>query len=119
VGELDVLILATPVPSIINYLHQLQNTNYHLPLTILDLGSTKRDILQAMSALPENFDPIGGHPICGREKLGLENADPNLYRDAPFVITPLERTTQRRNTHCRATHLCRRRASHRNDRRRA
>jgi prephenate dehydrogenase len=61
----------------------------------MDLGSTKRDILQAMSALPENFDPIGGHPICGKEKLGLENADANLYQSAPFVITSLERTTQR------------------------
>lgn len=93
--ELDLLILATPVPAIINYLHQLQNTNYHLPLTILDLGSTKRDILQAMSALPANFDPLGGHPICGREKLGLENASADLYRGAPFIITPLERTSQR------------------------
>lgn len=102
VGEVDVLILATPVPSILNIIHQLsrsipseQSTNYQAPITLLDLGSTKRDITQAMSELPENFDPIGGHPICGREKLGLENADPNLYRDAPFVITPLERTSQR------------------------
>jgi prephenate dehydrogenase len=61
----------------------------------MDIGSTKRDILQAMSALPENFDPIGGHPICGKEKLGLQNADANLYQNAPFIVTPLERTTQR------------------------
>lgn len=97
----DVLILATPVPSILNLLRELsrsipvgQTTNYQLPITVLDLGSTKRDILQAMSALPENFDPIGGHPICGKEKLGLENADANLYQNAPFVITPLKSTTQ-------------------------
>src|SRR6185369_8566787 len=44
---------------------------------------------------PENFDPIGGHPICGKEKLGLENADANLFQNAPFVTTPLVRTTQR------------------------
>ena len=62
---------------------------------VLDLGSTKQNIVQAMSTLPERFDPIGGHPICGKEELGLENADPNLYQTAPFVITPLERTTQR------------------------
>lgn len=61
----------------------------------MDLGSTKSDILKAMSNLPDNFDPIGGHPICGKEKLGLENADANLYQDAPFIITPLERTTKR------------------------
>jgi prephenate dehydrogenase len=99
----DLLILAAPVPAILNYLHQLQSTNYQpalseaegLPITLLDLGSTKRDIVRAMSALPANFDPIGGHPICGKEKLGLENADPHLYRGAPFVLTPLERTSPR------------------------
>lgn len=92
--ELDLLILATPVPAILHFLHHLPFTNNHLPVTLLDLGSTKRDITHAMSALPENFDPLGGHPICGREKLGLENADADLYKNAPFVITPLERTTQ-------------------------
>jgi prephenate dehydrogenase len=94
-GELDILIIATPVPSILNTLKELQISNYQSPITILDIGSTKRDITQAMSALPENFDPIGGHPICGKEKLGLQNADANLYQNAPFIVTPLERTTQR------------------------
>jgi len=90
----DILILATPVSTIIDILQQLPSFIKH-PCIIMDLGSTKRDILQAMSALPENFDPIGGHPICGKEKLGLENADANLYQSAPFVVTSLERTTQR------------------------
>ncbi|NWG34817.1 MAG: prephenate dehydrogenase [Chloroflexi bacterium] len=92
---IDLLILAAPVPAILDFLKQLQISKYHLPITLLDLGSTKRQITQAMSALPPNFDPLGGHPICGKEKLGLENADPNLYRDAPFVFTPLERTSPR------------------------
>ncbi|MCC6500827.1 MAG: prephenate dehydrogenase [Anaerolineales bacterium] len=92
---IDVLVLAAPVPTILGLLHQLRQVNYQLPLTLLDLGSTKRDILQAMSSLPENFDPIGGHPICGKEKLGLENASASLYQDAPFILTPLTRTTQR------------------------
>ena len=65
------------------------------PCIIMDLGSTKRDIVDAMSALPKCFDPIGGHPICGKEKLGLGNADRNLYEGAPFVVTSLERTTSR------------------------
>jgi prephenate dehydrogenase len=48
----------------------------------------------ALETLPANFDPIGGHPICGRERLSLENAERFLYRDAPFVLTPLERTSE-------------------------
>lgn len=91
----DVLILAAPVPAILDILRQLPFTNHQLPITILDLGSTKRDIVQTMSQLPPHFDPLGGHPICGKEKLGIENADPSLYRGAPFVITPLERTSPR------------------------
>ena len=90
----DLLIIAAPVSTIIDILQQLPSIMSH-PCIIMDLGSTKRDIVQAMSGLPNNFDPIGGHPICGKEKLGLENADADLYQDAPFVITQLERTTQR------------------------
>lgn len=101
--RVDLLILAVPVPAILDILTQLPLINYQpalsavegSPITILDLGSTKREIVRAMSNLPANFDPIGGHPICGKEKLGFENADPNLYQDAPFVLTPLERTTPR------------------------
>jgi len=46
-----------------------------------------------MSQLPERFDPIGGHPICGKEKLSLSNAERTLYYAAPFLLTPLERTS--------------------------
>ena len=92
--RVNILILATPVPSILNLLQQLPSIISDSCI-VMDIGSTKRDILQAMSTLPDNFDPIGGHPICGKEKLGLENADASLYQNAPFVITSLERTTQR------------------------
>jgi len=90
--EIVLLILATPVPTIISILQQLPSLISH-PCIIMDIGSTKSDILQAMSTLPENFDPIGGHPICGKEKLGIENADANLYQNTPFVVTALDRSS--------------------------
>lgn len=92
--QADLVILATPVPVIINFIQKLPAL-VQRPCILFDLGSTKKDILQAMSGLPKNFDPIGGHPICGKENLGLENADANLYQGAPFVLIPLERTTKR------------------------
>lgn len=95
--QADLLILATPVSGIIGFIQSLPSL-LQTPCIVFDLGSTKRDILQAMSALPENFDPIGGHPICGKEKLGLENADASLYREAPFVVSALKRTTPRAKT---------------------
>jgi prephenate dehydrogenase len=92
--QADLVILATPVPAIIDFIQKLPSLTQN-PCIVLDLGSTKRDIVQAMAALPERFDPIGGHPICGKEKLGLENAETNLYQGASFVVTALERTTKR------------------------
>jgi prephenate dehydrogenase len=92
--QVDLIILATPVPIIIEFLQRLPALTKR-PCIVLDLGSTKKDIVQAMSALPPSFDPVGGHPICGKEKLGLEHAEADLYQDAPFVLTALERTTPR------------------------
>jgi prephenate dehydrogenase len=94
IPQADLVILATPVPAIIEFIQKLPSLSQE-PCIVLDLGSTKRNILQAMATLPDSFDPIGGHPICGKEKLGLENSDANLYRGAPFVVTALERTTPR------------------------
>ena len=59
---------------------------------MLDIGSSKRTIVAAMDALPENFDPLGGHAICGKERLSLKNAERSLFRNATFVLTPLART---------------------------
>lgn len=92
--QADLVILAAPVPAIIDFIPRLPSL-IQRPCIILDVGSTKKNIVEAMSFLPEHFDPIGGHPICGKEKLGLENAESGLFQNAPFVVTPLKRTTRR------------------------
>lgn len=95
--QADLVVLATPVSVIVDFIQELPAL-VPQPCIVLDLGSTKRHIVQALSLLPERFDTIGGHPICGKEKLGLENADADLYEDAPFVVTALERTSRRAKT---------------------
>ena len=92
--DVDLVILAAPVPVIIELINQLPITISH-PCIVMDLGSAKKQIVDAMKNLPERFDPIGGHPICGKEKLSLANAERTLYYAAPFLLTPLERTSQR------------------------
>ena len=90
----DLIILAAPVPSILQLISRLPSCTPN-PCIVMDLGSTKRLIVEAMAGLPEGFDPIGGHPICGREKLSLAYAERTLYYAAPFLLTPLERTSPR------------------------
>ena len=93
-ADVGLVILACPVPAIVDWLGRLPEFIRH-PCIVLDIGSSKRTIVAALEKMPANFDPIGGHPICGRERLSLENAERFLYRDAPFVLTPLNRTSER------------------------
>ncbi len=89
--EVDLLILATPVSAILDWLErvpQVFSGKYHL----LDLGSTKAQIVERMRLLPDRISPLGGHPMCGRETSGLSVADGDLYEGCLFVLTPLERT---------------------------
>lgn len=90
----DLVILSAPVPAILTLLEQLPAFTSNRCI-VMDLGSTKKQIVDRMAKLPERFDPIGGHPICGKEKLSLANAERTLYYAAPFLLTPLERTSRR------------------------
>jgi prephenate dehydrogenase len=92
-ADADLVILSCPVPAIVDWLGRLPEY-IQGPCIVLDIGSSKRTIVAALESLPANFDPIGGHPICGRERLSLENAERFLYRDAPFVLTPLPHTSE-------------------------
>lgn len=92
--EADLVILSAPVPAILTLLEELPSFTSN-PCIVMDLGSTKKLIVESMSRLPERFDPIGGHPICGKEKLTLANAERTLYYAVPFLLTPLERTSAR------------------------
>lgn len=91
VAEADVIVLATPVRTILQMLPQVGK--YARPgALVLDMGSSKARICAAMAALPEGLQPVGGHPMCGKEVAGFAAAETGLYRNRPFVLCPLERT---------------------------
>ena len=92
VAEADVVVLATPVRAILDQLPPVGQLAREGAI-VMDLGSTKRAIVQAMAALPPHIEPIGAHPMCGKETGGFDSADAGLYRNAVFVLTLLERTS--------------------------
>lgn len=93
-SQADVVVLAAPVGAILTLLRALPDLHPGAAV-VLDLGSTKGEILRVMDSLPSRFDPLGGHPMCGKEKATLAHAEAGLYRDAPFALAPLDRTTPR------------------------
>jgi prephenate dehydrogenase len=87
--DADLVILATPVGAILDLLSQLKGEVSPRAL-VTDAGSTKRLICQRAR---EHFgdEPLflGGHPLAGKERSGLENADAKLFENARYVLTPL------------------------------
>jgi len=90
----DVIVLAAPVTTIIEIIPKLPVLHPGSPI-VIDLGSTKLEICKALNELPPRFEPIGGHPMCGKAVGGLAHAENNLFEGAPFALTQLKRTTER------------------------
>ncbi|MBC7261321.1 MAG: prephenate dehydrogenase [Chloroflexi bacterium] len=92
VKDADIVVLATPVLTIVKLIEEM---GPWLPSDCLltDMGSTKQAVVQAMQSLPPHVQPIGGHPMCGKEVAGLAAADASLFQDAVYVLTPLARTS--------------------------
>lgn len=93
VAEADVIVLGTPVRTILRLLPEV-GRHARPGAIIADMGSTKRQICAAMSRLPADLEPIGGHPMCGKEVAGFGAAEAALFCERPFVLCPLSRTSE-------------------------
>ncbi|MBI4165816.1 MAG: prephenate dehydrogenase/arogenate dehydrogenase family protein, partial [Acidobacteria bacterium] len=89
VGGADLVILATPVGVILDLLTQIKQAADSRAL-VTDVGSTKRLICQrAREIFGEEPLFLGGHPLAGKERSGVENASATLFEHARYVLTPL------------------------------
>lgn len=93
VKNADTVILCAPVRVVIDTLHNRIGSYLRSNTLLIDIGSTKQDICEAMGRLPIGIQAIGGHPMTGKEVSGIEHSDANLYRGRPFVLCSTRRTT--------------------------
>ena len=92
VAGADIVILSTPVRAVVSILERLGPVLWP-GAVVMDMGSTKAEICAAMERLPPTVQPIGGHPMTGKETAGYASAESGLYEGVPWVLTPLARTT--------------------------
>ena len=85
-AECDLVVLAAPVRQNIARLAELDEY-VRTAAVITDVGSTKREIVAASRALPERFTFVGGHPLAGAARGGLEHARPDLFQGRPWLLT--------------------------------
>ncbi|CAN5435480.1 prephenate dehydrogenase/arogenate dehydrogenase family protein [soil metagenome] len=88
----DIVILATPVRTIVDMIAEIGPRLWPGAL-VMDMGSTKAEICAALDQLPTGVQAIGGHPMCGKETAGFGAAEAGLYKNAPWVLSPLARTS--------------------------
>ncbi|MEX2534950.1 MAG: prephenate dehydrogenase/arogenate dehydrogenase family protein [Trueperaceae bacterium] len=86
-SQAELVVLATPVRSLVELALSLEP--YLAPGAILtDVGSVKQGPVEALSHL--RF--VGGHPMAGSERVGVQNADASLLENAVWVLTPTDAT---------------------------
>ncbi len=88
----DLALLAVPVTSILGILGRLGH-DLPSPRFVLDVGSTKRRIVETMNLLPQDIHAVAGHPLGGKETSGPSGAEAALFRGRLFALVPTERTS--------------------------
>jgi prephenate dehydrogenase len=86
VSEADLVYLAAPVGAILSFLRTRSNS-LKPGAIVTDAGSTKREICRvARESLPRAVSFVGGHPMAGSERTGVEFADANLFNEAAYAL---------------------------------
>ena len=87
IREADLIVLAAPVEQNLALLGELEA---HVPgaAVVTDTGSTKRATMAAALELAERFTFIGGHPLGGAARGGIDAARADLFLGRPWLLTP-------------------------------
>ena len=85
--EADLLYLAQPIGRILDTFHHLDSL-VRPDALVTDAGSTKHVIATEARRLLRRCQFLGGHPLAGKEKRGVAEADAGLFRGRAYVLTP-------------------------------
>ena len=91
IKEADLVFLCAPISRI---LEQLPDVIQAVPrgCVVSDVGSTKRALVERADVIGRSdVHFVGGHPMAGSEKSGVGAADPFLFENALYVLTPAAR----------------------------
>lgn len=93
-AQSDLIYLAQPISRILETLDEID------PLVrpgtlITDAGSTKTEIVRRASKRIRRGRFVGGHPLAGKQTRGVREAEADLFRDRPYVLTSRDAELER------------------------
>jgi prephenate dehydrogenase len=87
----DLVVLATPASRVLEWIERLGVLSFGGVVT--DVASTKSGVIAAAERhLGDHASFVGGHPMAGSERSGVEAADADLFRGSYYVLTPTPST---------------------------
>ncbi|HEX2952368.1 MAG TPA: prephenate dehydrogenase [Bacillota bacterium] len=88
--DADLVILATPIRQVSVVLKKIL-PSLKKDAILTDVASVKGEIAREVkSMLPKGLRFVGGHPMAGTEGQGIGAADPFLFENAVYILTPTE-----------------------------
>ncbi|WP_172196244.1 prephenate dehydrogenase [Saccharibacillus qingshengii] len=89
VQDADFIFISTPVGLLETYLEQIHALPLKKGCIVTDVGSTKASIAAKARELEwKEACFIGGHPMAGSERSGVQAATSLLFENAYYVLTP-------------------------------
>ncbi len=86
----DVVYLCLYPTSIVNFIFQNKSSIPNNSV-IIEISGIKNHIIKEIRKLNlQNVDIIYTHPIAGSEKVGVVHSNANIFKNANYVITPVE-----------------------------
>lgn len=88
----DLIVFATPVGVFIDIAKQISRVLKRNAI-VTDVGSVKGSLVRDMERLlsPHGLF-VGGHPIAGSDRSGIDTASAQLFKQAKCIITPTHNT---------------------------
>jgi arogenate dehydrogenase (NADP+) len=82
----EVVFVCTPIATILPTVAALAKV-LTPGAVITDVGSVKAALVAEATQIWPHF--VGGHPMSGKSEAGLDAAEPGIFRQRPYVITPV------------------------------
>jgi prephenate dehydrogenase len=79
----EMVVIGAPIKAMRDVFAQLSGRTRGKVVT--DMASTKASVMEWAAAA--GIDLVGGHPMCGKEKSGIDAADASVFKGAPWVLT--------------------------------
>lgn len=95
ISDFDRIIFGLYPKALIEFVDKYKN-DFNPGTIITDVTGVKGAIVDIVqNELDGKAEFIPAHPMAGKEKLGIENADDKIFKNANYIITPTDKNTEK------------------------